>query len=172
MPNPWISHVKAYCATHDCSYKDALKKAKATYTKQIGGARRIAPTLVTQPSVPAPEFREDGGLSASHRKRKKKAGKRFLADLERKILDQEGDFGLEENLAAINLGTRCDRTPPNQHLVGTFTKPKKKKKVRRSRAKKAKKCPKPVLCPANAITVKAHCRVGKPKAKAKGKPKR
>jgi hypothetical protein len=145
MPNPWITHVKEYCNTHNCSYKEALKKAKSTYNKQKGGARRIAPTLVTQPSVPAPEFKEDGGLSSSHMKRKKKAGKAFLADLERKILNQEGKFGLAENLADINLGTRSDKTPSKQHLVGTFTKPKKVK----CRAKK---------CGPNQTAVKAHCR--------------
>ena len=36
MGNPWLKHVKAYQAKHNCSYKDALKGAKATYKKGRG----------------------------------------------------------------------------------------------------------------------------------------
>ena len=35
--NPWLKHVKAYQAKHNCSYKDALKGAKATYKKGTQG---------------------------------------------------------------------------------------------------------------------------------------
>ena len=31
--SPWILHVKAYAKQHSCSYKEAMKKAKATYNK-------------------------------------------------------------------------------------------------------------------------------------------
>jgi hypothetical protein len=34
--NTWIAHVKAYQSAHGCSYKDALKKASATYKKGSG----------------------------------------------------------------------------------------------------------------------------------------
>ena len=34
--NPWLKHVKVYQAKHNCSYKDALKGAKATYKKGRG----------------------------------------------------------------------------------------------------------------------------------------
>eukprot|EP00511_Aplanochytrium_stocchinoi_P007959 CAMPEP_0204847782 /NCGR_PEP_ID=MMETSP1347-20130617/3024_1 /ASSEMBLY_ACC=CAM_ASM_000690 /TAXON_ID=215587 /ORGANISM="Aplanochytrium stocchinoi, Strain GSBS06" /LENGTH=43 /DNA_ID= /DNA_START= /DNA_END= /DNA_ORIENTATION= len=29
----WIEHVKKYAADNNCSYKEALSKAKATYVK-------------------------------------------------------------------------------------------------------------------------------------------
>ena len=31
--NDWITHVKCYQATHNCSYKDAMSGAKSTYKK-------------------------------------------------------------------------------------------------------------------------------------------
>jgi len=31
--NPWLVHVKKYQKEHNCSYKDALKGAKATYMR-------------------------------------------------------------------------------------------------------------------------------------------
>ena len=31
--SPWIAHVKAYMKEHNCSFKEALKKAKETYKK-------------------------------------------------------------------------------------------------------------------------------------------
>lgn len=34
--SPWIAHVKAYAATHGLKYGDALKAAKATYTRGAG----------------------------------------------------------------------------------------------------------------------------------------
>lgn len=32
----WINHVKKYCKEHKCSYKDGMKRAKATYKPQKG----------------------------------------------------------------------------------------------------------------------------------------
>jgi hypothetical protein len=37
MANAWITHVKAFQAHHGCSYKDALKRASASYKKFKGG---------------------------------------------------------------------------------------------------------------------------------------
>ena len=37
MANAWISHVKAFQTHHGCSYKDALKRASASYTKMKAG---------------------------------------------------------------------------------------------------------------------------------------
>ena len=40
MTTAWISHVKAYQKKHNCTYKEALSRSKATYkkkTKQAGG---------------------------------------------------------------------------------------------------------------------------------------
>ena len=37
MANAWISHVKAFQTHHGCSYKDALKRASASYKKLKGG---------------------------------------------------------------------------------------------------------------------------------------
>jgi hypothetical protein len=34
MPSPWIIHVKAYQQKHNCSYKDAMSRAKSTYKKK------------------------------------------------------------------------------------------------------------------------------------------
>jgi hypothetical protein len=36
MVNEWIMHVKAFQAKHNCSYKDALKGASASYRKGSG----------------------------------------------------------------------------------------------------------------------------------------
>lgn len=32
-PSPWMKHVAAYRAQHECTYKEALKLAKNSYTK-------------------------------------------------------------------------------------------------------------------------------------------
>ncbi|MAO19715.1 MAG: hypothetical protein CMJ25_03090 [Phycisphaerae bacterium] len=37
MPSAWINHVKQYAKKNNCSYKDALSKASATYKKGSGG---------------------------------------------------------------------------------------------------------------------------------------
>ena len=37
MANAWITHVKAFQKHHGCTYKDALKRASASYTKLKGG---------------------------------------------------------------------------------------------------------------------------------------
>ena len=34
MQSSWIMHVKAYAKKHNISYKEAMKKAKETYTKK------------------------------------------------------------------------------------------------------------------------------------------
>lgn len=36
MPNPWVSHCKAYQKKHGCSYGEAMKKAKTSYKKNKG----------------------------------------------------------------------------------------------------------------------------------------
>ena len=45
--NPWIQHCKKYATDNNCSYTDALKRAKATYKKHSGagnvfGTKKIA----------------------------------------------------------------------------------------------------------------------------------
>ena len=37
MANAWISHVKTFQAHHGCTYKEALKRASASYKKLKGG---------------------------------------------------------------------------------------------------------------------------------------
>ena len=37
MPSEWISHVKRFQAQHNCSYKEALKGASASYRSMKGG---------------------------------------------------------------------------------------------------------------------------------------
>jgi len=39
MANKWIIHVKAYAKEHDCSYKEALSRASASYKKSGKGAK-------------------------------------------------------------------------------------------------------------------------------------
>jgi hypothetical protein len=47
MPSPWISHVKAYCAKHGCSYKEGLSKARASYKPVArGGYREPMPRVI------------------------------------------------------------------------------------------------------------------------------
>jgi hypothetical protein len=36
MPSSWIEHVKAFKAHHGCTYKEALQRASASYTKMKG----------------------------------------------------------------------------------------------------------------------------------------
>ena len=72
--NPWLKHVKAYQAKHNCSYKDALKGAKATYKKGRGVFDDITKSRMTE----EPRF-EAGG---DHLKRQIREGK-AAADAER-----------------------------------------------------------------------------------------
>jgi hypothetical protein len=129
--NPWIRHVKTYCNKHQCSYKDALKLAKASYQK--GGARRVAPLLVSQPSAPAAAFDEktDGIGSAAWKQRKEQANKDFFLDLVKKIQNQEGDFGKAEYLRSYNMGSNPQ--PAKKHRK------KHKKKTKKSKPQPIKK---------------------------------
>jgi hypothetical protein len=163
--NPWIQHVKAYQAKHGCPFREAMKKAKASYKPQKGGARKIAPVLVTAPAKPAKVFSLSD--STTRQQRKEQANEDFFADLERKIANKEGAFGLEENLREYDLG-RSDK--PEAELKTVRSKIEKRGKARdaavrkdkkKKKQKKKCKCPKPKapVCPNNAIKVTAHCRV-------------
>jgi hypothetical protein len=150
--NPWIRHVKTYCNKHQCSYKDALKLAKASYQK--GGARRVAPLLVSQPSAPAAAFDEktDGIGSAAWKQRK--ANKDFFLDLVKKIQNQEGDFGKAEYLRSYNMGSNPQ--PAKKH---------RKKHIKKKKPPKKDRCQ--PLCPKNAVAVRSHCRSKKVRATVK-----
>jgi hypothetical protein len=37
MSNPWLSHVKSYQQENDCTYKEAMSRAKSTYNKDMNG---------------------------------------------------------------------------------------------------------------------------------------
>ena len=66
--NPWLKHVKAYQAKHNCSYKDALKGAKATYKKGRGVFEDITKSRITE----EPKF-EAGGDRLKRQIKKGKA---------------------------------------------------------------------------------------------------
>jgi hypothetical protein len=88
--NAWLQHVKDYQKKHGCSYKTAMQKAKATYNststkktkkKKKGGARKIAPQLVTVATEPDKAFQPDdtstGIGSAAWKKEKRKQTQTF-----------------------------------------------------------------------------------------------
>jgi hypothetical protein len=52
MTSPWIQHVKAYQAKHNCSYKEALVGAKSTY-KTISGKGGLYNVIQTWKKVKA-----------------------------------------------------------------------------------------------------------------------
>jgi hypothetical protein len=68
MGNPWLKHVKTYQAKHNCSYKDALKGAKATYKKGRGAFEDI-----TKSRMPTEEPKFEAG--GDRLKRQIKEGK-------------------------------------------------------------------------------------------------
>lgn len=45
--SPWIAHVKSYMSAHNCSYKDALKRASASYERGAVGTKRVASSRAT-----------------------------------------------------------------------------------------------------------------------------
>jgi len=45
MGSDWILHVKEYAKKHNCSYRDAMKKAGSTYKSGRGQALLLAPGL-------------------------------------------------------------------------------------------------------------------------------
>jgi hypothetical protein len=75
--NEWIAHVKAYQNAHGCSYKDALKKASATYKKMGSG-------LMTKPADMNQMYIKGGNL--------KKASKANLI----RMLDALTNKGIEK----------------------------------------------------------------------------
>ena len=44
-PNPWISHVQAYRASHGCSYAEAMQGAKKTYRALDNKESPVTPVL-------------------------------------------------------------------------------------------------------------------------------
>jgi hypothetical protein len=143
--NAWLQHVKDYQKKHGCSYKTAMQKAKATYNststkktkKKKGGARRIAPQLVTVAAEPDKAFQPDdtstGIGSAAWKKRKEKADADFFKDLESKIMNKEGAFGQDKYLKDYNLAD--GEALPEESKKAKPKKPKAKK----SKATKPKK---------------------------------
>ena len=83
--NEWIMHVKAFQKMHGCSYKDALKRASATYKKGSG--------LMTRPANMNQMYATGGNL--------KKASKANLI----KMLDALTSKGLEKLSGMGSIGT-------------------------------------------------------------------
>lgn len=56
--NPWITHCRAYAKENNCSYKHAIKNAKATYVKKtVAPVKQPEPVkpVVSAPVVPVEE---------------------------------------------------------------------------------------------------------------------
>ena len=85
MANEWIMHVKKYQAANGCSYKDALKKASATYKKGSG--------LMTRPADMNQMYIKGGNL--------KKASKASLI----RMLDALTNKGIEKLSGMGSIGT-------------------------------------------------------------------
>ena len=73
--SPWIEHVKAFKAKHNCSYKDALKGASASYRSMKGG--NITKTAKTSGKqvITASGDRAVRAIAGSGVNRLKKAGR-------------------------------------------------------------------------------------------------
>lgn len=153
----WIQHCKSYQKRHGCSYKDALKGAKATY--QRGEGKKITPIAVSE----APEVKLVQG-SDEWRKKKDKNSVEYLEDLVKRIELGEGDYGKAKY--------------QKEYKVGDITKLAKKKKVGEVNKKKTNKNSLDAkikaqenkwanllqsnqgvtVCKPNETEVKAHCR--------------
>jgi hypothetical protein len=125
----WVQHCKNYQQQNGCSYKDALKGAKATYQK--GGARKIAPTLVSAEAEPSgasvfnpPEEKLVQG-SDEWQKKKDDNSVQYLEDLVKRIELGEGDYGKKKY--------------QKEYKVGDITKLAKKKKSGEVNKKKTNK---------------------------------
>ena len=119
----WIQHCKNYQQQHGCSYKDALKGAKASY--QRGGARKIAPVLVSaEPSEPN-VFNQPEQGSAEWQKKKDENSVEYLEDLVKRIELGDGDYGKQKY--------------QKEYKVGDITKLAKKKKFGEVNKKKTNK---------------------------------
>lgn len=87
MSNPWITHVKATQRKHQCSYKEAMKRAKKTYKKK--------PKSRARGSGKKPKSKAKGGapsISAAW-KGLKRGLKWFGKSPQYKILSQAANYG-------------------------------------------------------------------------------
>ncbi len=75
--NDWVKHVKAYHKEHGGTFANALKNAGKTYRKKKKGGA-------------------DPLLDPERMKRKEQSGENFLADLEKRIQNREGQYGDEK----------------------------------------------------------------------------
>lgn len=82
MTSPWIEHVKRYQAEHGCSYKDALKGAKASYKRggyavmSMSRPRGRIGMQVRGGDALHAGYPVMGGQGVRHRKRKMRGGVR------------------------------------------------------------------------------------------------
>jgi hypothetical protein len=154
----WIQHCKNYQQQHSCSYKDALKGAKATY--QRGGARKIAPTLVSASVEPSgasvfnpPEEKLVQG-SDEWQKKKDENSVQYLEDLVKRIELGEGDYGKKKYQKEYKVDNITK-------LAKSKAKPKAEPKAKPKTNKWAnlfKENQGITACKPNETEIKAHCR--------------
>ncbi len=165
--NTWMQHCKNFQKQHNCSWKDALKGAKATYQK--GGARKVAPTLLSSSAEPsgASVFTQPERGSDQWRKKKDENSVQYLEDLIKRIELGEGDYGKQKY--------------QKEYKVGDITNLAKKKQINKKKTNKSSLDAKikaqenkwanllqsnqvvTTTCKPNETEVKAHCRRRKKK---------
>jgi hypothetical protein len=98
----WIQHCKNYQQQHGCSYKDALQRAKGSYQK--GGARKIAPVLVSAEPSGTSVFNQPEQGSAEWQKKKDENSVEYLEDLVKRIELGDGDYGKQKYQKEYKVG--------------------------------------------------------------------
>lgn len=161
----WIQHCKNYQQQNGCSYKDALQRAKATY--QRGGARKIAPTLVSASAEPSgasvfnpPEEKLVQG-SDEWRKKKDENSVQYLEDLVKRIELGEGDYGKKkyqkeykvDNITKIAKKPKINKKKTNKNSLDAKIKAEENKWANLLQSNQVV-----TACKPNETEVKAHCR--------------
>ena len=148
----WIQHCKNYQQQHGCSYKDALKGAKATYQK--GGARKIAPTLVS--SVPSNVQIQDSERKSDTIKNPKDLAE-YIDGMEYRIKNNVGMYG-EEPEEEIKSKPKRRKPKINKKKTNKNSLDAKIKAEENKWANLFKDNQGITACKPNETEIKAHCR--------------
>ena len=124
MPNSWITHCQNYQKQHGCTYSEAMKKSRSSYTKSKKNNNKKKKTK-RGGALPNPIDMEE------HFKRKEKAGQSWLEDLEKRVKPGDGKYG-QDSMQKTMLRTKAkqDSNRAVQHLPpASNPEPKAKRKI-------------------------------------------
>ena len=169
MPNSWITHCQNYQKQHGCTYSEAMKKSRSSYTKSKKNNNKKKKTK-RGGALPNPSDMEE------HFKRKEKAGQSWLDDLEKRVKAGDGKYGQDSvQKSILHTKAKQDSKRAVQHLPpASNPEPKVKRRIVPTLVRNSRSSPSSAIsqltCKSKGTAyVKPHCRKkgGKKKEKKK-----